>query len=209
MRFTEKEIYHVYNRGNNHQRIFFSDADYLYFLKKVRAEWWPVCEILAWCLMPNHFHFMLMATTASSTEIPCYGGRPMQMLARKIGLTLSSYAQYINRQKNSSGSLFQQKTKAKCLSDQPIYQTAAAGPTINTSSYFINCMHYIHQNPLQAGLVDKMENWVYSSFVDYTSLRKGNLCNKNLFYRYTGYDENHFYRDSYNLLDNDNMNYVW
>lgn len=119
----------IYNRGNNNQYIFFSDANYLHFLKKVRIAWHPVCEILAWCLMPNHFHFMLMATTASCVEIPSYGGKPMQVLARKIGLTLSSYAQYVNNQNNSSGSLFQQKTKAKCLSDQLTSQTAVGGPT--------------------------------------------------------------------------------
>ncbi|NCU06126.1 MAG: hypothetical protein GXC73_19385 [Chitinophagaceae bacterium] len=115
MRFIEHEVYHLYNRGNNKQPIFFNQANYNYFLSRIRSDWKPHCEILAWCLMPNHFHFMLQATANSCVEIPSYGGKPMQVLARKIGLMLSSYAQYINRQNKTSGSLFQQKTKAKCI----------------------------------------------------------------------------------------------
>ena len=59
MQFTTDHIYHIYNRGNNSQPIFFSTENYLFFLKKIRKHILPHADILAWCLMPNHFHLMV------------------------------------------------------------------------------------------------------------------------------------------------------
>jgi putative transposase len=52
-------LYHIYNQGNNQQRIFFNRDNYMYFLKKVNMFMLPYVDIIAWCLMPNHFHFMV------------------------------------------------------------------------------------------------------------------------------------------------------
>lgn len=156
MRFIENEIYHIYNRERTNNPFSSIIQTITAFLSRIRNDWQPHCEILAYCLMPNHFHLMIQATEKSCIEIPSYGGKPMQLLARKIGLTLSSYAQHINRQNKTTGSLFQQKTKAKCISTPETGQTTLRrGPTQSTPSYIINCMHYIHQNPWRAKLVTK------------------------------------------------------
>jgi REP element-mobilizing transposase RayT len=209
MHFIENEVYHIYNRGNNHQAIFFNPSNYQHFLDKVRKDWQTNCEILAWCLMPNHFHFMVQATDKSCIEIPAYGGKPMQVLARKIGLSLSSYAQYINQQHKTSGSLFQQKTKAKCISAPVPGQTTRRGPTVSTPAYIINCMHYIHQNPLKANLVLKMEDWPHSSFGIYTGLSNDSMCNKDLLLSLTDYDLLNFYTDSYRVIEENDIHFSW
>ena len=59
MIFEPNHIYHIYNQGNNRQRIFFNRENYLFFLKKIREHILPFAEILAWCLMPNHFHLII------------------------------------------------------------------------------------------------------------------------------------------------------
>ncbi len=210
MRFTENEIYHIYNRGNNKQPVFFHDSNYNYFLSRIRNDWRPHCKILAYCLMPNHFHLMIQATENSCIEIPSYGGKPMQLLARKIGLTLSSYAQQINRQNKTTGSLFQQKTKAKCISTPETGQTTLRrGPTVSTPSYIINCMHYIHQNPWKANLVTKMEDWRYSSFLSYASIKEDHLCNRDILMDLTGYDLNRFLKESYMAIEDADIQFKW
>ncbi|MDA3905864.1 MAG: hypothetical protein PF484_07300, partial [Bacteroidales bacterium] len=60
MQFDEGYIYHIYNQGNNRQRIFLNRENYLFFLKKVKNYVLPYADILAWCLMPNHFHFLVL-----------------------------------------------------------------------------------------------------------------------------------------------------
>jgi len=115
MHLIQNEFYHVYNRGNNKQKIFFTDANYLFFLKKIRAQLLPFSKIISYCLMPNHFHFIIMATEKSITERSSFGGKPMQEFPYRIGILLSSYSQAINKQNKTTGSRFQQKTKAKIL----------------------------------------------------------------------------------------------
>jgi len=101
----------------------------------------------------------------------------MQELAYRIGILLSSYSQAINKQNKTTGSLFQQKTKAKILSE-----------TDNGSmlSYFEQCFHYLHQNPMVARIVRNLSDWPYSSYLDYSGLRNGTLCAKEIFYAFTG-----------------------
>ena len=69
MHFTPNEIYQVYNRGNDKQTIFFNDNNYIFFLNKIRKEWKQYCEILCYCLMPDHFHFMLVPNEEACKNI--------------------------------------------------------------------------------------------------------------------------------------------
>lgn len=59
MYFEPSGIYHIYNQGNNRQAIFFNRENYLFFTHKIRQHILPYADILAWCLMPNHFHLMV------------------------------------------------------------------------------------------------------------------------------------------------------
>lgn len=196
MHFIPNEVYHIYNRGNNQQKIFFSDNNYLYFLRKINIQLKPISDILCWCLMPNHFHIMINTKIEACIARPTFGGKPMQELSYRIGILLSSYSQAINKQNDTTGSLFQQKTKAKNL-----VQTNELDGT--KENYIINCMHYFHQNPWKAGLVNRIEDWPYSSFLDYCGLRSGTLCNKNLLMELTGYSLESFYADSYGIISED------
>ena len=60
MKFEKGYIYHIYNQGNNRRKISFSRENFLYFLKKINAYIMSYADILAWCLMPNHFHIMVL-----------------------------------------------------------------------------------------------------------------------------------------------------
>lgn len=186
MHFDKGHIYHVYNRGNNKQIIFPDKTFYSRFVEKLRNECKPVCEILAWCLMPNHFHLLLSANAASCEAVqqPGFGG--VQVLSKTLGKTLSSYAQYLQRRRNMTGSVFQQKTKAKRISIEE------RGEITVNSKYLARCFAYIHNNPVKAGLVSVPESWPYSSYPDYAGLRAGTLCNKDLAYQLLGVSEGFF-----------------
>ncbi|MFA5330111.1 MAG: hypothetical protein WC384_20120 [Prolixibacteraceae bacterium] len=59
MIFESGNLYHIYNQGNNRQRIFYLRDNYLFFLNKLKRHVLPYSDILAWCLMPNHFHLLV------------------------------------------------------------------------------------------------------------------------------------------------------
>ena len=171
------EFYHVYNRGNNKQPIFFKKNNYLFFLRKIREQLSPCSNIINYCLMPTHFHIIIQANEKSISERKSFGGKPMQEFAYRVGMLLSSYTQAINIQNNTTGSLFQQKTKAKILSEE------VEGIIQN---YLENCFFYVHNNPFEAGLVASLHDWLYSSYLDYIGKRNDTLCDKEIFFKLTG-----------------------
>ncbi|MFD2531362.1 transposase [Gracilimonas halophila] len=171
MQFYPGHTYHLYNQGNNRQQLFFESENYLYFLKKVRKGLLPYCNIIAWCLMPNHFHFLIQVHEDYTHQNAINNKEKIvNPLNRKIGSIQSSYTKAINNRYNRTGSLFRQRTKAKILSDKSKSRVDTA----------VNCFFYIHQNPLKAGLVESLEGWEFSSFKDYAGIRNGDLCNIDL-----------------------------
>ncbi|MCO6359233.1 transposase [Roseivirga pacifica] len=161
MIFSSDHIYHLYNRGNRNIPIFYQERNYAYFTDKVRQYILPFADILAYCLMPNHFHFLLVTKNIEGNE-----------LNDAIGIMLRSYTRAINKQENQTGSLFQAKTKAKELNKEEKL------PLI--------CFNYIHLNPLKAGLVNQLDNWKYSSFNAYSNNLNDHLINKSLAKEFIG-----------------------
>ncbi|WP_169305066.1 transposase [Pedobacter cryotolerans] len=187
MEFTEGKFYHLYNRGNNKQQIFFSEENYLFFLRKIRTEILPFCEILSYCLMPNHFHFIIYIKDRDTNIAKKIG---QKSLNKAIAIVLRSYTRALQKQECFTGSLFQQKTKAKKLEIN-------ANDTIN---YLSICTHYIHQNPLKAGLITDLKDWKFSSYLDYIGMRNGSLCNQSLFYEHSGIEKDDFIREGEHLI---------
>src|SRR5436190_1941818 len=120
MQIHQPGLYHIYNRGNNQQTIFYTEENYIYFLRKCHRYLKPVSEILAWCLMTNHFHFLIEVTEKSLSPIRS-GGIIMPAITNGFRLLQSSYAKGINKQQERTGNLFQQKTKAKLVSSEENY----------------------------------------------------------------------------------------
>ena len=60
MQFEKGYLYHIYDQGNNRRTIFFNRKNYMFFLRKIKTYITPYADILSWCLMPNHFHLMVL-----------------------------------------------------------------------------------------------------------------------------------------------------
>lgn len=144
--------------------------------------------------MPNHFHFLVNADSRTISA-KVIADQEKNILSEGIRMLLSSYTQAINKQNETTGSLFQQNTKAKAIAK-------------GSNQYDLLCFHYIHQNPMKANLAKKMEDWEYSSFKDYCGLRKGTLCNQELTINLLGINKNSFYNDSYKIISQDDLKYI-
>lgn len=186
MELEKGNIYHIYNQGNNGQNIFFDRDNYLYFLKKIKKHILPFADIIAWCLMPNHFHLMVLI---NNEELHLSGSATLsrapttQTLNHSIGVMLASYTRAINKHQNKSGSLFRQKTKAECVNcfngtTPNFINEVDINISFLENEYPQVCFEYIHNNLLKAGLVKKSDDWEFSSAKDYAGLRDGTLVNK-------------------------------
>ncbi len=175
MIFLPGNIYHIYNRGNNREPVFYQTRNYEFFLAKAGTHISKFADVICYCLMPNHFHFMIKAK--ESIEV--------SGLNNEFAVLLRSYTRAINLQEERTGSLFQQKTKAK-----------------NVSECCLVCFNYIHQNPLKAEIVQRIEDWEYSSFNEYAGKSRNPICNIQLGKEIIEFNTTEeFYKLSYQNID--------
>ncbi len=157
--------YHIYNRANGKEKLFLTDKNYVFFLRKYQKYIYPVADTFCYCLMPNHFHFLirikfmkilkeffkdeikrLMKRSPSGSQrvIDLYSS----LLSKRFSNFFNSYTKAFNQQNNRKGGLFMRPFKRKNVKDE---------------SYFTKLIHYIHYNPIAAGLTEKYD-WEYSSY---------------------------------------------
>ena len=139
VKIEEGSYYHLYNRGNNRGEIFFEPKNYYYFLRQFKKHMETSCDVHAYCLMPNHFHMFVSVLDKKAFH-------------KGIKNFFICYSKSINKQYDRVGSLFQGRYKAI---------------EIKTDNYFTRIITYIHQNPLAAGLVKRLEDYKYSSYRKY------------------------------------------
>lgn len=125
---VQGQVYHIMARGIERRKIFLDDEDYTDFRERM-AVWLNKTgsRCMAWCLMPNHFHFLLRR-----------GERPISELMHRV---MTGYAVNFNLRHSRAGHLFQNRYKAIVC---------------ELEGYFVQVAAYIHLNPLRAGLVDDL-----------------------------------------------------
>jgi putative transposase len=127
--------YHVTQRGTNHQRVFFSASDRAAYLRLLQRNLAPAeTRVLAWCLMTNHVHLVLVPGREDSLEI---------LLRRLHG----RYAQMVNARRLRSGHLWQNRFFSCPLSADHLRRVLA----------------YVERNPVRAGLAAEAEQYEWSS----------------------------------------------
>lgn len=188
MHFENGHLYHVLNRSSAGRKVYVNRENYLFFLRKIRNQLLDHCSIIAYCLMPTHFHLMIYVIN-SELQIK-NADDPSKFKTRTInqtiGILLRSYTSALQKQEQFTGSLFQQHTKAICLTNPvgltPAWFNTAFGARINIlppeKQYPQVCFDYIHSNPVASQLVTNPEDWEFSSAKDYAGLRRGTLADK-------------------------------
>lgn len=153
----KNDIFHYYNRGCNRQNIFFNPENYLFLIRKIKQTYQEFgISVIAYCLMPNHYHFMIKQTSD-------------RRASDWIKSLFIGYVQAINIEQNRSGTLFEGRTK--CI-------------LIDKEEYLLHIIRYIHCNPLTAGIVDRIEDWHYSNYLEWVGMRKGKLFDRTFFSNY-------------------------
>ena len=179
MEFIPDQIFFLHNRGHNDQPIFFTEANYDYFLEKMERHLSPFANILAYCLLPNEFFWLLHLREES-----CFPSRAVKSVsARKdhrdlpatdfyqsalcnaIRILLSSYARAVNKQEIRSGSLFRGKTRARNYEMNIPMPGMEDGRVFDEEAAFASfCTDLIHRFPVTDGLVPHPSAWPYSSW---------------------------------------------
>lgn len=165
VQFFTNGYYHVYNRGVDKRVIFQRFGHYLRFLTTIRSilktgsatprltynqglALKSKVDILAYCLMPNHYHFLIKQTQD-------------QGITEFMHKLNTSYTMYFNLNNKRTGRLFEYTFKAK---------------TIESDDLLLHVSRYIHLNPVITKLVELPQEWRWSSFHDYFDIEAKPLC---------------------------------
>lgn len=196
--FEKGNIVHIYNRGNNREKIFYDEQDYRAFLFRLGLAlgfgsselthdllFVPSSRIritdsnrnnfklYAFCLMPNHFHILIEQCRDIS----------ISKLMLKV---CTSYATYINKKYKRVGHVFQDQFKAVL---------------IENNSQLMWTSSYIHMNPVKDGIVKNPYQYKWSSYNDFVSERNLPIIYKQFFLDLFGSKDN-FIKETFSLESN-------
>lgn len=167
------EYYHIFNRGVDKMNIFKNSYHYQRFLKtmlyykilgpKPRFSLFAptnnlldtskqIVEIICFCLMPNHFHFLIKQLID--------GG-----ITEFISKLSNSYTKYFNIKHGRVGPLLQGEFKSVL---------------VESNEQLLHLSRYIHLNPLVSGLVKDLEDYRWSSYLEYIGLSTQKICAKEI-----------------------------
>ena len=150
---SESGIYHIMLRGINQQIIFEDDEDYTKFIDTLEIyKAVSGYKVFAYCLMSNHIHILLKVEKED-----------IDLIIKRIA---GSYVYWYNRKYYRKGHLFQDRFKSE---------------PIENDEYFLTALRYIHQNPVKAGVVEKIDEYEYSSYNEYID-RESSLIDKDFVY---------------------------
>ncbi len=188
-------IYHIFNRGNNKEQIFFEEGNYRFFLQRYGKYMNGYLETFSYCLLSNHFHFMVRVKPIADIipkfcedfkEIP---ERVLKKLGdRRLDLTsfenLSSLDAFSKLEEHHQNPVISwavsEKIRrflmsyAKAINKQQdrvgsLLQKPFRRKRVDDESYFIQLIWYIHNNPVHHGLYKDLTTYKWSSYHSFLS----------------------------------------
>ena len=143
-------LYHVYNRGNGKEQIFFNEGNYDYFLRQYHKYTAELLDTFAYCLLSNHFHLLLRPKVNNP-----------DLISEQFRKFFIAYSMAINKQEKRKGNLFQRAFKRKIIEDE---------------KYFYSSVYYIHSNPVHHGIIKDLTTYRFSSFNSLIGNKETKLC---------------------------------
>ena len=146
--FRPGHYYHLYNRGVGGATIFFNPGNYEYCLQLMeRHSQHHGAAIMAYCLMPNHYHLLIRQETDD----------PLSTFLRVL---FNAYVQAVNHQQGRRGPLFEGRYRHVW---------------VDRDEYLVHLCRYIHLNPVRAKLVQSPDQWPYSDYLEWIGESPGTL----------------------------------
>ena len=179
------KYYHIYNRGINSGILFKEKTNYEHFLKLYDFHINPIAETYAWCLMKNHFHFLIRIKeeneiTSENKILP----------SQSFSNLFNAYTKAFNKSYNRHGSLFERPFRRKL---------------INHERYFQNLITYIHNNPVHHQICDHPLEYSWSSYLTCISEKPTKLMRDDvirIFENIENFTYMHEQKDNYFSIEN-------
>jgi REP element-mobilizing transposase RayT len=191
--------YHIYNRGNNGDTIFFDEENYGYFFSLYLKYIYPIADTFCWCLLKNHFHFLIRIKELDEIELEQLSySKQITVSKDKVNPSgqfshlFNACTQAINKKYHRTGSVFEKPFQRKIIA---------------TQDYFIKLIFYIHNNPVHHGLVKNISDYKWSSYHSIVSSKPTYLLRNEVIDRFDDlknfkmyHSKNHDYKEIESLI---------
>ncbi|NGP88943.1 transposase [Aliifodinibius halophilus] len=148
--FVAGHFYHVYNRAIGSELLFKNDENYHFFLQKWSQYLDEYVEVWVYCLIPNHFHFLIKVKDSDHLSKFCKSEKTeSELILNQFRKLFISYTKSFNKYYDRTGSLFQKKFKRV---------------QVDSKHYLKHLIHYIHHNPIHHHLTNRYYGWKFSSY---------------------------------------------
>jgi len=149
------KFFHIYNRGINGEKLFREQTNFEYFLNLYNEHIEPIAETYAWCLMSNHFHFLVRMKNTEEI-ITDKKISPSQSFANFF----NAYTKAFNKRFIRHGALFERPFRRKAIDNE---------------NYFKNLIAYIHNNPVHHLYCEHPIEYAWSSYISCLSKKPTKL----------------------------------
>jgi len=157
--------YHIFNRGINSQKIFFTEDNYHYFLKLLNKYLVSHISIISFVLLPGHFHLVIKVNDSikgippsdditGESEVGNY-------VSEQFRRMFIAYSMAINKQEKRTSSLLDKNFKRIEITEH---------------EYLQYCIFYVHFNPEKHGYTTNFKNYKFSSYLTYLSNKKTQIA---------------------------------
>ena len=162
--------YHLFNHAVGNECLFRNRDNYGFFLKRYADYIQPIAKTYAYCLMPNHFHFLVQIRDEQTLRALYHQKKTSRLLTAEVDYSafvmqqlsnlFNSYAKAYNKRFERRGALFIDKLRRK---------------QVESDDYFTTLIAYIHRNPVHHGFCRRANDWGFSSINSTTSSRSTHL----------------------------------
>ena len=168
--------YHIFNRGHNKQQLFFDQKDYERFYHNIPRykRKYPNIQLRSWCVLPNHFHFLLFEQSSNPGSTRDFSGQNPGLVSEP-GLESipeeANISNFMNQIQQSYAAFFNAKyreTVKKGLKS-PVFEGRFKAKIVEDDKYFYQLQQYIEWNAVKHEIVEKPEEWAYSSYSEMSS----------------------------------------
>ena len=167
--------YHIFNRGINRQLLFFQERNYIHFLDLLKKYLIDYVDVMAYCLLPNHFHLVIKIRDIIliKDDIPALKSEEEigKFISNQFRKMFVAYTMAINKQEQRTGNLFDRSFKRLEITEQ---------------EYLQYVIFYSHYNPEKHGLTNDFKSFRFSSYSAFLSSQTTSISRDLVFELFDG-----------------------
>lgn len=160
-------VYHICTHAINNNNFFKENENYGFFLIKYQKYIYPIAETYTYCLLPNHFHFVIKfkkekallehfnkapddeATSKVTDKVPFIEADLPGLLSQQFSNLFNAYTKSFNKKYNRRGTLFERNFRRYKITDRHYFKTAIL---------------YVLTNPVHHGFTNDFKDWAFTAY---------------------------------------------